>query len=588
MFGLFKKKQLPKKILILSALPETKDSFYEFAKRGTSDFIRSLVQLYGVDDVESLWKHYKPSAHALQSTYKEVESRGGRIISNFSLNDLYEMKHYDVVVIIAHHSDDSDHIEIGGNMVRTIDFVHAIPENIQVVLDLTSCYSAYLIPKIKGHIPMSKIIGIEVKTKLAFRLFLLEKVLEHLSKTPNLSYLEALSAVLSKLPTNSSEVEVKDNSPEVHLGGALLSTVYAPREAKKGEDFIVSVFMHKASDMNEVELIAKSMDEKMEKRTSKRLSVKVKKGDRVDFQFSIPKQNSDSFIIDKRIKGFVWDGDVNSVEFVVSVLTQCSTSSLVGRIKICVNKEPVADMVFTTSIVPGHKTSEIGCADFDFIPFDKKGEMEKANLSLLSRLSDKIDSLNKQITDTGSDVSPELLSELDMCMKCKELLVSPHIKNSSNILKVFISSTSDMKLFRQIMKERVEACEMYPVMYENWGQGSDYPRDMCCKYVLDSDIFVCILGAKYGYIEPIWGKSMTEIEYRVALNAGIPILIYVMSNYKEEMERLNEDEKLKAVLQEHLIDEMKTQRMVGIFPNELSLSLLANSELLTVKQKILS
>ena len=248
----------------------------------------------------------------------------------------------------------------------------------------------------------------------------------------------------------------------------------------------------------------------------------------------------------------------------------------------------MADMVFTTSIVPGHKTSEIGCADFDFIPFDKKGEMEKANLSLLSRLSDKIDSLNKQITDTGSDVSPELLSELDMCMKCKELLVSPHIKNSSNILKVFISSTSDMKLFRQIMKERVEACEMYPVMYENWGQGSDYPRDMCCKYVLDSDIFVCILGAKYGYIEPIWGKSMTEIEYRVALNAGIPILIYVMSNYKEEMERLNEDEKLKAVLQEHLIDEMKTQRMVGIFPNELSLSLLANSELLTVKQKILS
>lgn len=588
MFGFFKKKQLPKKVLLLSALPDTKDMFVRFAENGTSDFIRSLVELYGVNDAESLWKHYKSSADALQATYKDVVDRGGCIIRNFSLDDLKEMIHYDVIIIIAHHSDNSDKIEINGNLVRTVDFVQAIPEDIQVVLDLTSCYSAYLIPKVKAHIPMSKIIGIEVKTKLVFRLFLLEKVLEHLSKNQNLTYIEALSAVLSKLPTNAQGVEVKDSSPEVHLGGGLLSTVYAPKEAKKGDDFIVSVFMHKQKETDEVEIMARAIDDRAEKRSSKRLSVKMKKGDKIDFQLSMSKQISDSFKIDKRTKGLVWDGEINSVEFVISVLKQCVASSFVGRIKICVNKEPVADMVFMTSIVSEQKSPEINCADFEFIPFDKKKEMEETNTALLKRLTDKIETLNKQITETRNETSQNLLRELNMCMKCRELLANPHAKDSNSILKVFISSTSDMKRYRQTMKERIEACEMYPVMYENWGQGNDYPRDMCCKYVLDSDIFVCILGAKYGYVEPIWGKSMTEIEYRVALNAGIPILIYVMANYKEEMNKLIGDEKVKAVMQEQLIDEVKTQRMVGIFPNEMGLSLLANSELLTIKQKILS
>lgn len=111
---------------------------------------------------------------------------------------------------------------------------------------------------------------------------------------------------------------------------------------------------------------------------------------------------------------------------------------------------------------------------------------------------------------------------------------------------------------------------------------------MCCQHVLQSDIFVCILGAKYGFVEPIWDKSMTEIEYRIALNAGIPLLIYIISNYKEEMSKLTVEERQKAQRQEELIEEIKNKRMVGMFPNELGLSLLVNSELLTIKHKLQS
>ena len=110
-------------------------------------------------------------------------------------------------------------------------------------MDLTSCYSAYLIPKIKAHVPASKIIGIETKTKLSFRLFLLEKVLEWLSNNPSYSYIEALQEVLKMLPEGENK-KVKDVTPEVHLGGKLQSTVYAPHSVLAGNDFIVSVFLH--------------------------------------------------------------------------------------------------------------------------------------------------------------------------------------------------------------------------------------------------------------------------------------------------------------------------------------------------------
>lgn len=587
MFGIFKKRQLPKRVLLLSALPDNEMKFASIAEMGESDFLLSLKELYGVNDAKSLWNSYKPSAKALQSTFKEVESRGGTVVRDFSLLDVMHINEYDIVIILAHHSDDSDEIEIGGQMVRTIDLVNAIPISTHVVMDLTSCYSAYLIPKIKAHVPASKIIGIETKTKLSFRLFLLEKVLEWLSNNPSYSYIEALQEVLKMLPEGENK-KVKDVTPEVHLGGKLQSTVYAPQSVLAGNDFIVSVFLHSQGDCDEVEIMAKSTDEKAERRSSKRLSVRVKKGDRVDFQLSVSKLLAETFILDKRIKGFIWDGEINSVEFVVSIPNQCCPNDFIGNIKICVNKDPVGDMVFKTSIVSTQEKPSTECADFDFIPFDKKEEKDSARRSLLKRLSEKIDFLNEQVNNIDVHPNSVILNELEMCQRCKQILEEPYKPNSNNILKVFISSTSDMKRFRQILKERVEACEMYADMYENWGQGNDYPRDMCCKHVLQSDIFVCILGAKYGFIEPIWDKSMTEIEYRIAQNAGLPILIYVIANYKEEMEKLDEEEKHKALRQEQLIEELKNKRMVGIFPNELGLSLLANSELLTVKHKLQS
>lgn len=592
MFGLFKKK-LHKKVLVLSALPDNKESFHGMLKSGNSDFIKSLYELYNADNEEIAWKGYSKTANDLDSTLKSLSTRGADVIRRFTLSDLRKMPNYEIVIIIAHHSDCSDEIELGDGCVRTIDFVHSIPETTKAIIDMTSCYSDYLIPRIKGRIPKSRIIGIDTATSLPFRLFLLEEVIKLLAKDNTLSYLDALNNVLSSLPAQKSNINVKEDNTTVHLGKKdIKSTVAAPLNALRGDNFIVSVFVHKEEDKEEVELIAKQMDEYAEIRASKKIVIKFKKGDKVAFQLSMPENIKQYFTIDKSKRTIVWDGETNSAEFIVSVTENCGVSDFIGRINVSVNQEPCCNMLFKTKIIDKLKSennfnSNNKYADIEFVPFDKVKETAEAKHQLVLRLKTKIHEL-QEAKSNSNEAHDYISKELEMCEKCLELINSKKDKVSKDVLKVFISSTSDMKDYRDVMKERVLKLGMYPDMYEMWGQDNDYPRDMCCKHVLESDIFICILGPKYGFVEPMWDKSMTEIEYRIATNAGIPILIYIQKDYKNKMDELTGEEKVCASRQLDFIEELSTKRMVSLFPNENSLALLADPELLTLKYKLQS
>ena len=273
MFCLFKKK-LHKKVLVLSALPNDKETFYDMFKSGHSDFIKSLCALYKTENEEQVWKEYKKTADNLNTSLRSLSQRGIDVIRRFTLSDLGRMSDYEIVIIIAHHSDSSDEIELGDGCVRTIDFVQSIPEDTKAIIDMTSCYSDYLIPRIKGRIPDSRIIGIETATSLPFRLFLLEKVIKRLAKDESLSYLDALKNVLSSLPRLNSHINVKEGNTTVCLGKKdIKSTIAAPLNAFRGENFIVSVFIHEEENKDEVELIAKSMDEYAEKKKKKEITL---------------------------------------------------------------------------------------------------------------------------------------------------------------------------------------------------------------------------------------------------------------------------------------------------------------------------
>lgn len=589
MFGIFKKK-LHSKVLVLSALPYNQATFNRLASSKQSDFIRTLSDLYQSHDIDVVWDKYKKTAKNIQCTFETLRQCGAEIITPFTVSDLKRLPDFDVVIILAHHSDSTDEIELGNGCVRTSDFVSSIPENTEAILDMTSCYSDYLIPRIKGRIPNSRIIGIDSATSLPFRLFLLEKTIKAMVSDSSLVYLEALKRTLGTLPSNSSRMNVREEKQTIHLGKKdIKSTVAAPMRACKGENFVVSVFIHKEEAKDEIELLAKSIDEEAVVRSSKKIAIKIRKGDRVDFQLFVPDNLKPFFVVDKMKRSVVWDGNTDSVEFVIAVANQDKVPDFIGRIHVYVNHEPQFDMLFKTQIVDKVTSSSLpasghGYAGIDFVRFDKDKESLEARNMLISRLSGKRQELLDALANDGN--AQELIrNELEMCNKCIELIQDDE-KVRNDILKVFISSTSDMKEYRNVLRERVLSLGMFPDMYEIWGQGNDYPRDKCCKHVLASDIFVCILGHKYGFVEPLWGKSMTEIEYRIASNAGIPILIYIKDDYKQQIDQLLGEDKKAGLRQLDFIAELSTKRMVSIFPNDISLALLADSELLTVKHHL--
>lgn len=610
MLNLFRRKKLAEKVLVLNAVPHTEVAFKSLFANGTSDFIKSLGFTEGMA-AEVLWKKYQSTARQLTRSLKKFAGMGAHVVPDMTMDDMCRMADgYDIVVIIAHHADKGDEIEIGGELVDSRSFIEAFPLGMKGIVDVTSCFSAYLLPKLKLRNPECRFIGIETATTLPLRLLLLEETLSELIKTSKIDYKEALGRVVGRLTGLSSDNCVFEDSlvhehqeprrsekgttrdpesdgplntrPEsVYLGAENLnSTVFAPASVRKGDDFMVQIFIHADADKDEVTLTATMVDDSAEERNSKAISFHLEDGDKVDFQLvQMPKPTSD-FEVEDEVKGFVWSGSSASVEFCVSVSPECAKSAFIGKIKMAVNKQPVGDMLFKTAILESGVSGR-RCASFEFVENDPASRAAVAEVSLIEHLK----KVRKELADNASGATAQ---DLEICDKCIELLGSPR-RRKNDILKVFISSTSDMKRYRMVLKEQVDFCRMYADMYELWGQGNDYPRDVCCEHVVDSDIFVCILGGNYGFVEPSWGLSMTEIEYRMAECCRIPILIYIDNNWRSIVSerKTNPEDASGAKAQEALIDELRINRMVHFFNDENKLALQALAELLTLKNKVL-
>lgn len=92
--------------------------------------------------------------------------------------------------------------------------------------------------------------------------------------------------------------------------------------------------------------------------------------------------------------------------------------------------------------------------------------------------------------------------------------------------KIFISSTVlDLTNERTAAYNAVNKVGGFPVMSEKTmeAQSTD-SLTVCLSKVLESDIYVLILGSRYGW-QPEGKESITELEYKTARSKGIPILV---------------------------------------------------------------
>ncbi len=98
-------------------------------------------------------------------------------------------------------------------------------------------------------------------------------------------------------------------------------------------------------------------------------------------------------------------------------------------------------------------------------------------------------------------------------------------------LQVFVSSTySDLIPERQAAVEAILRAGHIPAGMELFAAGSESQLEIIKRWIDSCDIYMLLLGGRYGSIEPSSGLSYTEIEYRYAVDQGKPLFAIILSD----------------------------------------------------------
>jgi hypothetical protein len=96
-------------------------------------------------------------------------------------------------------------------------------------------------------------------------------------------------------------------------------------------------------------------------------------------------------------------------------------------------------------------------------------------------------------------------------------------------LQVFISSTyKDLIQERQAAVEAILKSGNIPAGMELFIAGDKSQWEVIQRWIIDSDIYMIILGGRYGSVEPSSGLSYTELEYDFAVSSGKPYFAVVI------------------------------------------------------------
>lgn len=95
--------------------------------------------------------------------------------------------------------------------------------------------------------------------------------------------------------------------------------------------------------------------------------------------------------------------------------------------------------------------------------------------------------------------------------------------------RVFVSSTyTDMLPFRDAVRNALNKADCIACGMERFGADSRPPLDVCYDELEKCQIYVCVLGMRYGTIDTTTEKSYTQLEYERAESSGLPILAFLI------------------------------------------------------------
>lgn len=543
----------------------------------------------------SFWQHRRilflislPATPEFQVCRAEVDQCIARlkrqkvdVCTAINPSSLSQISQYEAVIVVAHRNEQTDSLVLADGELTISDFVNALAADFAGVLDFSSCYAATAMSRIKARCPQCKVLAPMAQTTLSLRLIMYPYLVQLLNEDKNRTYRDTYEEVLREIAAemferdNSKRLEQEDTMTEampqaentpVKLG-AQQSSIYAPTCVKKETPFLVQVFLHHDNEGQVVAIEARQADSNASLRESTVLPIKLKKKDRIAIRLSFRSPEKDRITIEDDIdtKQVIWLGQKTKVTFCVTVEEAFSGDSFVGKLMLEVNSMPVGESYFTIQV---DKKENVAPAAVHLVPHDYQAEQKEAKAVLLDKLNENLYQLQKELASAKDAAEQERLQRaIQVCTSCIEVLNNPARTANPSVKKVFVSSTSDMKPYREIIRKEIEICNMFPEMYENWPQTDATPKEECCRRVINSDVFFCILGATYGFVEPTLGISMTEFEYRTALEAGKPILVCIIDPLNQTDEPHD-----KKVRQQQLIEEIKNTRILKFFSDGATLA----------------
>lgn len=97
----------------------------------------------------------------------------------------------------------------------------------------------------------------------------------------------------------------------------------------------------------------------------------------------------------------------------------------------------------------------------------------------------------------------------------------------------FVSSTFlDLEEHRHLVQDAITRLDQGHRAMEFFGALPESPREECLRLVRASEVFVGIVGMRYGSVEPQSGKSLSQLEYEEAIALRLPCLMYVIDEHR--------------------------------------------------------
>jgi hypothetical protein len=102
---------------------------------------------------------------------------------------------------------------------------------------------------------------------------------------------------------------------------------------------------------------------------------------------------------------------------------------------------------------------------------------------------------------------------------------------SEKKLQVFVSSTyEDMREERQAAVEAILSAGHIPAGMELFSAGDQTQTEVIRQWIEESDIFLLLLGGRYGSLEPAASRSYIHLEYEYAVSRSMPFFAVVITD----------------------------------------------------------